>query len=379
MKPKVNDTVSFKKQNEVRNGGENLRFFMLAVRNRSRSDGLGQLLRATLPMGRIVGLHRPNRSYRRSWIMTTSTSHSKNSSSSSDQRSSESSRVRIDMPHHTENVESRHPADVDEDGDFSFASIENLPDWQRRQINQLARLLRDRHFELDRREAELNARLADLEAEERNATIRDSVGPHEGIADSTSYSADPKKDRDPASSVIRGVEETLLSWRKKWRGQTDESSDAVAKGVSTRIDLLVEAESQLAQQWALLKQSQQTQSVREKDFEAYCQRAEQELAAARAEHCKWQKRDQQVLERQTQDIENRELQIERMTADLETSWQEITELRDQLEFAWHEVRTCLPSHLRRRLDQVVTACGKQIDQQTAKRHFAVKVEILKLS
>ena len=59
----------------------------------------------------------------------------------------------------------------DQGVDLTSADLETLPDWQRRQINQLARLMRDRQMELDRREAELNARMANFESQQRSAAL----------------------------------------------------------------------------------------------------------------------------------------------------------------------------------------------------------------
>ncbi|RCS40788.1 hypothetical protein DTL42_25860 [Bremerella cremea] len=283
----------------------------------------------------------------------------------------ESPELRIDPPHET-NTESTHSAMLEEDQgvDLSAADLETLPDWQRRQINQLARLLRDRQVDLDRREAELNARLANFESQQRSAALAQ--------AEQFDQTPTPETASAPAASnPLRSIEEKIRSWRQKWRGEAAETSaePPINDGVTVRLEKLAEAESQLAHQWALLKNARSLQDLREKEFAGYAQQVERELEQSRSQQQNWLEQEQVQLARQLEDIERREADQAGVQQELELAFAELQVIRDQLELAWAEIRVRIPSALRRRLDQQTDQAADHFDKASQARHQSSKLEI----
>ncbi|WDI44572.1 hypothetical protein [Bremerella sp. P1] len=283
--------------------------------------------------------------------------------------------LRIDPPH-APSVES-NPADTleDEQGvDLSSADLETLPDWQRRQINQLARLMRDRQMELDRREAELNARMANFESQQRSAALAmdeplpQSVKPTSHEPDSKASSASP----------LRSIEEKIRQWRRKWRGQETDISEIepeVDDRVTVRLEKLSEAEAQLAQQWALLKNARSLQALREKEFAGYTQKVEREIEQSRAQQHQWLEQEQEQLSRDQDELARRENELADVQQEMQYAFEELQVIRDQLEMAWAEIRVRIPSALRRRLDQQTDHAVDHFDKALHARNQAAKSEI----
>lgn len=292
--------------------------------------------------------------------------------------------LRID-PGHVPNTEAQHAQMLEEDQgvDLTAADLETLPDWQRRQINQLARLMRDRQVDLDRREAELNARLANVERQERRAAFATQLG----INPTEPETTPPPAPQKPASSnPLRSIEEKIQSWRRKWRGQSsglaDEASaddrhahDPLEDAVAVRLEKLAEAEAQLAQQWALLKNARSLQALREKEFAGYTQQVERELEQSRAQQHRWLEREQEQLAQQQEDLDRRESGLAGVQEELELAFEELQAIRDQLEMAWAEIRVRIPSALRRRLDQQTDGAVDYFDKAVHARNQSAKLEI----
>ncbi|PQO31772.1 hypothetical protein [Blastopirellula marina] len=281
--------------------------------------------------------------------------------------------LRIDPPHQT-NTESAKSDIWEEDQgvDLTAADLETLPDWQRRQINQLARLLRDRQVDLDRREAELNARLANFESQQRSADLAFA----EQFAQSPT--AEPAVSPQPASSnPLRSIEEKIRSWRRKWRGESLETptEPLIDDGVTVRLEKLAEAEAQLAQQWALLKNARSLQALREKEFAGYAQKVEREMEQSRVQQHGWLEQEQAQLARQQEDVERREADQAGVQQELELAFQELQIIRDQLELAWAEIRVRIPSALRRRLDHQTEQAIDHFDKAVHARNQSSKLEI----
>ncbi|MBI1248724.1 hypothetical protein GC197_12895 [bacterium] len=256
--------------------------------------------------------------------------------------------------------------------DLAVADLDSLPDWQRRQINQLARLMRDRQMELDRREAELNARTANFESQQRSAAL--------AMAEDFAPPERPARQPSPAaaSSPLRSIEETIRAWRRKWRGQkTDirEVEPEPTDSVTVRLEKLTEVESQLAQQWALLKNSQALQALREKEFASYTQKVEQELEQNRIQQNQLLEHQQQQLARHQEDLTRREDELADVQQELEHAFADLRGIRDQLELAWAEIRVRIPSALRRRLDHQTEYAIDQFDEKSRARHQSARSEI----
>lgn len=292
--------------------------------------------------------------------------------------------LRID-PAHVPNTEAQHAQMLDEDQgvDLTAADLETLPDWQRRQINQLARLMRDRQIDLDRREAELNARMANVERQERRAAFASQLGIGPNQEEAAPQSPSEKR---PSSNPLRSVEEKIQAWRRKWRGQKTElsdetftherpSSDPLEDAVAVRLEKLAEAEAQLAQQWALLKNARSLQSLREKEFAGYAQQVERELEQSRAQQHRWLEREQEQLAHQQEDLDRRESDLAGVQEELELAFEELQAIRDQLELAWAEIRVRIPSALRRRLDQQTNGAVDYFDKAVHARNQSSKLEI----
>ncbi|MEW4455050.1 hypothetical protein AB1L30_20450 [Bremerella sp. JC817] len=286
--------------------------------------------------------------------------------------------LRIDGAH-TANIESNSPESYEDDHgvDLSAGDLDMLPDWQRRQINQLARLMRDRQMELDRREAELNARMANFESQQRSAAL--------AMAEELPYMAKPAASPEPAparsSSPLRTIEETIRAWRRKWRGQSatlqvDEAE--VTDSVTVRLEKLSEAESQLAQQWALLKNARSLHSLREKEFAGYAQKLEREIEQSRTQQQQWLDQEQSQLAQQRDDLVYRESELAKVQHELEMAFEDLRVIRDELELAWAEIRVRIPSSLRRRLDQQTEKAVERFDTATYARNQATRSEIRNL-
>lgn len=281
--------------------------------------------------------------------------------------------LRIDPPHET-NTESSHAEMLEEDQgvDLTAADLETLPDWQRRQINQLARLLRDRQVDLDRREAELNARMANFESQQRSAAFAHAEHLPKAAPSPSSGTTSAE-----ASNPLRSIEEKIRSWRRKWRGETSEPSvePIIDESVTVRLEKLAEAESQLAQQWALLKNARSLQALREKEFAGYAQKVEREMEQSRSQHHLWLEQEQEQLARQQEDVERRESDQAGVQQELELAFEELQVIRDQLELAWAEIRVRIPSALRRRLDQQTEQAVDHFDKALHSRNQSSKLEI----
>ncbi|MHC2069005.1 hypothetical protein ACYFX5_16165 [Bremerella sp. T1] len=286
--------------------------------------------------------------------------------------------LRIDPPHHA-NIESQSQDNWDEDQgvDLTAADLDTLPDWQRRQINQLARLMRDRQVDLDRREAELNARIANFESQQRSAAL--------AMAEQVSYTAqtapEPVEPKATSSNPLRSVEEKIRSWRRKWRGQSTEVPEIdspVEEAVTVRLEKLSEAEAQLAQQWALLKNARSLQALREKEFAGYAQKVEREMEQSRAQQHQWLEQEQEQLQRQQEELTSRNNELTGVQQELQYAFEDLQEIRDQLELAWAEIRVRIPSALRRRLDQQTDHAIDHFDKAMHARNQAAKQEIREL-
>ncbi|MEW4563764.1 hypothetical protein AB1K70_14615 [Bremerella sp. JC770] len=283
--------------------------------------------------------------------------------------------LRIDPPH-AANVDGSSADSMEDDQgvDLTSADLETLPDWQRRQINQLARLMRDRQMELDRREAELNARMANFEREQRQAALvkDEPVVPTAKPADQA-----PQPTAEP-TGPLRSIEEKIRQWRRKWRGQTTEvpEGEHVLEGpVTVRLEKLSEAESQLAQQWALLKNARSLQALREKEFAGYTAKVEREIEQSRAQQHQWLEQEQQQLARDQEELARRENELASVQQEMQYAFEDLQLIRDQLEMAWAEIRVRIPSALRRRLDQQTDHAVDQYDKALHARNQAAKSEI----
>lgn len=297
--------------------------------------------------------------------------------------------LRIDPPHSASQARVEESLEDTQDVDLAAADLQQLPDMPRRQINQLAQLLRQRQMELDRREAELNARLADFETQQRSAAIalaeQMDYGPRPVYpAGSPSPTAPPATEQASSTNPLKAVDQQIRLWRRKWRRQAapvadlPPSIDLGLDGVAVRLEKLSEAETQLAQQWALLKNARALQAVREKEFAGYAQKIERELEQSRAQHHQWLEQEQQQLTRQQDDVATREEELAAIQTELEQSFSELLAVRETLETAWDEVRARIPSALRRRLDQQVRTPIEQTDRALGSRHQAAKREIHQL-
>ncbi len=284
--------------------------------------------------------------------------------------------LRIDPPH-TPSTEGSSADYLEEDQgvDLTSADLETLPDWQRRQINQLARLMRDRQMELDRREAELNARMANFESQQRSAAL--SMG--EPTAQSVKPATHSQEESKTASaSPLRSIEETIRSWRRKWRGQTTEIPEVepqIDDSITVRLEKLSEAESQLAQQWALLKNARSLQALREKEFAGYTEKVEREMEQSRSQQHLWLEQEQKQLSRDQQELARREDELAGVQQEVQYAFEELQLVRDQLEMAWAEIRVRIPSALRRRLDQQTDTAIDHFDKALHARNQAAKTEI----
>ncbi|QDU78187.1 hypothetical protein Pan97_52700 [Bremerella volcania] len=286
--------------------------------------------------------------------------------------------LRIDPPH-APSVDS-NSADVLEDDqgvDLASADLETLPDWQRRQINQLARLMRDRQMELDRREAELNARMANFESQQRSAAL--------AMDQPLPKSAKPTPQEPQAKASNPGglwsIEEKIRQWRRKWRGQTTDIPEVEPEmegPVTVRLEKLSEAESQLAQQWALLKNARSLQALREKEFAAYTAKVEREIEQSRAQQHQWLEQEQQQLAHDQDELVRRENELAGVQQEMQYAFEELQLIRDQLEMAWAEIRVRIPSALRRRLDQQTDHAVDHFDKALHARNQAAKSEIRQL-
>ncbi len=281
--------------------------------------------------------------------------------------------LRIDPPHKTETESAQSTMWEEDQGvDLTAADLETLPDWQRRQINQLARLLRDRQIDLDRREAELNARMANFESQQRSAALAYAEQFAHAPSPEPAAASPPK-----SASPLRTIEEKIRSWRRKWRGETPEpaAEPTIDDGVTVRLEKLAEAESQLAHQWALLKNARSLQALREKEFAGYAQKVEREMEQSRAQQHRWLEQEQQQLAQQQEDVERREAEQAGVQQELELAFEELQVIRNQLELAWAEIRVRIPSALRRRLDQQTEQAVDHFDQAVHARHQSSKLEI----
>ncbi|PQO31188.1 hypothetical protein C5Y96_12630 [Blastopirellula marina] len=283
--------------------------------------------------------------------------------------------LRIDPPH-SASVDSNSADYLEEDQgvDLTAADLDTLPDWQRRQINQLARLMRDRQMELDRREAELNARMANFESQQRSAALSmDEPLPH-----SVKPSAQPSQPKSSSASPLRNIEETIRGWRRKWRGQSTEIPEVepeIHDSITVRLEKLSEAESQLAQQWALLKNARSLQALREKEFAGYTQKVEREMEQSRAQQHLWLEQEQLQLSRDQEELARRENELADVQQEMQYAFEELQLIRDQLEMAWAEIRVRIPSALRRRLDQQTDSAVDHFDKALHARNQAAKAEI----
>jgi len=262
----------------------------------------------------------------------------------------------------------------DQGVDLTSADLETLPDWQRRQINQLARLMRDRQIELDRREAELNARMANFESQQRRAALAQD----EPIIHAAKPAHEAPQPTAEAAGPLRSIEEKIRQWRRKWRGQTTEvpEVDQVLEGpVTVRLEKLSEAESQLAQQWALLKNARSLQALREKEFAGYTAKVEREIEQSRAQQHQWLEQEQQQLARDQEELVRRENELAGVQQEMQYAFEDLQLIRDQLEMAWAEIRVRIPSALRRRLDQQTDHAVDQYDKALHARNQVAKSEI----
>ncbi|MBA2117432.1 hypothetical protein [Bremerella alba] len=283
--------------------------------------------------------------------------------------------LRIDPPH-ASSVEGNSADHLEDDQgvDLTSADLETLPDWQRRQINQLARLMRDRQMELDRREAELNARMANFETQQRSAALAmDEPVPHTARA-----TREEPEDKTEPAGPLRSIEEKIRQWRRKWRGQETEVcaiEPEVDGSVTVRLEKLSEAESQLAQQWALLKNARSLQALREKEFAGYTQKVEREMEQSRVQQHQWLEQEQRQLARDQEELAQRENEIADVQHEMQIAFEELQVIRDQLEMAWAEIRVRIPSALRRRLDHQTDHAVEHFDKALHARNQAAKSEI----
>lgn len=283
--------------------------------------------------------------------------------------------LRIDPPH-SASVDSNSADYLEEDQgvDLTSADLETLPDWQRRQINQLARLMRDRQMELDRREAELNARMANFESQQRSAAL----SMDEPLPQSVKVAPQPSPSKTSSASPLRSIEETIRGWRRKWRGQTTEIPELepeIHDSITVRLEKLSEAEAQLAQQWALLKNARSLQALREKEFAGYTQKVEREMEQSRAQHHQWLEQEQHQLSRDQEELARRENELAGVQQEMQYAFEELQLIRDQLEMAWAEIRVRIPSALRRRLDQQTDSAVDHFDKALHARNQSAKAEI----
>jgi len=283
--------------------------------------------------------------------------------------------LRIDPPH-AANVEGTAADTLEDDQgvDLTSADLETLPDWQRRQINQLARLMRDRQMELDRREAELNARMANFESQQRSAAL--AAG--EAFPQAPQAKPQATASEAPSASPLRSIEEKIRQWRRKWRGQETDIADVEPEfddTVTVRLEKLSEAESQLAQQWALLKNARSLQALREKEFAGYAEKVEREMEQSRAQQHQWLEQEQEQLSRDQQELARREDEVAGVQQEMQFAFEELQVVRDQLEMAWAEIRVRIPSALRRRLDQQTDHAIDHFDKALHARNQAAKSEI----
>lgn len=283
--------------------------------------------------------------------------------------------LRIDPPHAASIEGSSVDSLEDDQGvDLTSADLETLPDWQRRQINQLARLMRDRQMELDRREAELNARMANFESQQRSAALAMAEPFPQTVKPATQA---PQPQTSPASP-LRSIEEKIRQWRRKWRGQATDIPSVepeTESPVTVRLEKLSEAESQLAQQWALLKNARSLQALREKEFTGYTQKVEREMEQSRAQQHQWLEQEQQQLSRDQEELARRENELAGVQQEMQYAFEELQAIRDQLEMAWAEIRVRIPSALRRRLDQQTDHAVDHFDKALHARNLAAKSEI----
>lgn len=283
--------------------------------------------------------------------------------------------LRIDPPH-SASIEGTSADSMEEDQgvDLTSADLDTLPDWQRRQINQLARLMRDRQMELDRREAELNARMANFESQQRSAALamdEPLPRPAKAAQQSSPSKASP-------TGPLRSIEETIRGWRRKWRGQATDIPDVepeVHDSITVRLEKLSEAEAQLAQQWALLKNARSLQALREKEFAGYTQKVEREMEQSRAQHHLWLEHEQQQLSRDQEELARRENELAGVQQEMQYAFEDLQLIRDQLEMAWAEIRVRIPSSLRRRLDQQTDHTVEHFDKALHTRNQSAKAEI----
>ncbi len=286
--------------------------------------------------------------------------------------------LRVDPPHPHGLSRHQEPLEDSQEVDLSTADLETLPDWQRRQIHQLARLLRERQVDLDRREAELNARIADFESQQRSAALALA----EQLASPAPSNRPAAETPSPAvpPTATRTIEQTIRSWRRKWRGQMPDSPppQESTDGVAVRLEKLSEAETQLAQQWALLKNARTLQALREKEFAGYAQKVERESEQSRAQQHQWLEQEQEQIARQQEDLAQREEALAQSQLQLECALEGLYQIRDELETAWEEIRVRVPSSLRRRLDQQVEQPLSRTAQAAAARREAAKQEIRQL-
>lgn len=283
--------------------------------------------------------------------------------------------LRIDPPH-TPSLENSSPDLMEDDQgvDLTSADLETLPDWQRRQINQLARLMRDRQMELDRREAELNARMANFESQQRSAAL----AMEEPLPQSKKSAPQPPEPKTTSTSGLRSIEEKIRQWRRKWRGQETEIPEVEPEfdgRVTVRLEKLSEAEAQLAQQWALLKNARSLQALREKEFAGYTAKVEREIEQSRAQQHQWLEQEQQQLARDQEELARRENELAGVQQEMQYAFEELQLIRDQLEMAWGEIRVRIPSALRRRLDQQTDLAIDHFDKALHARNQAAKSEI----
>lgn len=283
--------------------------------------------------------------------------------------------LRIDPPH-TASVEGNSADHLEEDQgvDLSSADLETLPDWQRRQINQLARLMRDRQMELDRREAELNARVANFESQQRSAAL----SMEQPLPQATKPSVHQPESKAPPAGGLRSIEETIRSWRRKWRGQATDIPEVepdIEGPVTVRLEKLSEAEAQLAQQWALLKNARSLQALREKEFAGYTQKVEREIEQSRAQQHQWLEQEQKQLSRDQEELARRENELASVQQEIQFAFEDLQAIRDELELAWAEIRVRIPSALRRRLDQQTDHAVDHFDKALHARNQAAKSEI----
>jgi len=269
--------------------------------------------------------------------------------------------LRVDAAH----VDTGDALDVD----LADAELETLPDWQRRQINQIVQSLRQRQIDLDAREASLNAQVAEFENRQRFEQVPSSTPPA------------PSDDVDRGrNSTLKRLEQRIQNWRKKWKGiDVSDEQPVPSDSVAVRLEKLVEAEAQLGQQWALLKNAQSLQKLREQEFAGYSQRAEKQLKESHSKQHETLRQDQSQIELQHIDLSRREQALIALQAELEESFTQLEKVRDQLETSWTELRVRIPSALRRKLDQLAYTSCEEYDAISGSRREQTQRELRELS